>query len=327
MDEPASVNPEILRFALNDGIDRRCRTIFMHSHWDVAITRLPGRTLRTDVPDDPLTKDAIAMKWQSTLRMVLVAVALLALLDVGAGTLFAQATPAAPAVDAVPTASTLSILTRLILEELDFVTVTIFILSIVSVTFIVRGFLQARQAVVAPPATVERIREMITNRQYQELLAFTETDPSFISKSINPALRRAPNYSAMKDAMEIAVGEETADAFRRIEILNVIGNLGPLLGLLGTVLGMIESFDAMNRAGGSANPALLAGGIATALAHTFLGLFLAIPTLAAFGILRTMVDRLTARAALVAEELLNLMKPGSETKPTVTPPRPATVTR
>jgi biopolymer transport protein ExbB len=72
---------------------------------------------------------------------------------------------------------------------------------------------------------------------------------------------------------------------------------------------MMEAFDAMNKAGGNASPAQLAGGISKALAHTFLGLFLAVPCLAAFGVLRTLVDRLTVRGALVAEELLLMVKP------------------
>ena len=72
---------------------------------------------------------------------------------------------------------------------------------------------------------------------------------------------------------------------------------------------MILAFRAMNAAGGNASPAQLAGGIATALMHTFLGLALAVPCLACFGVLRTMVDRLTVRGALVAEELLLMIKP------------------
>jgi biopolymer transport protein ExbB len=113
----------------------------------------------------------------------------------------------------------------------------------------------------------------------------------------------------MREAMETTVSEQTAESFRRIEYLNIIGNLGPLLGLLGTVLGMIEAFQAMNAAGGQANPAQLAGGISKALAHTMLGLLLAVPCLAAFGVLRTMVDRLTNQAAMTAEELLLMLRP------------------
>ena len=167
------------------------------------------------------------------------------------------------------------------------------------------------------------IREMIQQKRFKELIEFTETDPSFISKALNPALKRAPSFSAMKEAMETALGEQTAERFRSIEYLNIIGNLGPLLGLTGTVLGMIEAFNSMNNAGGNASPGELAGGISRALAHTFLGLFLAVPCLACFGILRTFVDKLTVRGALTCEELLLMVKP-QESKPPAAPggPRP-----
>ena len=77
---------------------------------------------------------------------------------------------------------------------------------------------------------------------------------------------------------------------------------------------MITAFSDMQAAHGSADPSKLAGGISQALTHTFLGLFLAIPCLAAFGVLRTIVDRLTVRGALTAEELLLMIKP-AEAKP------------
>lgn len=258
-------------------------------------------------------------------------VACLALAFVGYVTPELFATPAAPAAPAAtdpqPGRWKIAIVSSLIVNNLDTVTIVIGLLSVVSLTFIIRGFLEAREQVIAPETTNNRIREMIAQRQFQELLTYTASDTSLVSKAVNPALRRAPNFTAMKEAMETALGEQTADAFRRIEILNIIGNLGPLLGLLGTVLGMIEAFDAMNRAGGQANAGQLAGGIATALAHTFLGLFLAIPTLAAFGILRTFVDRHTTRAAIVSEELLGLMRPAGDTgRPAASPTGGSTVT-
>ena len=191
-------------------------------------------------------------------------------------------------------------------------------LSIVGMTLILQGFIRNRESVFMPPATTETIRNMIQQKQFKELMDFTETDDTFISQSLNPALKRAPSFSSMKEAMETAIGEQTAQRFRGIEYLNIIGNLGPLLGLLGTVLGMILAFRAMNSAGGNASPAQLAGGIATALMHTFLGLALAVPCLACFGILRTIVDRLTVRGALVAEEMLLMVKP-QETKSAAAP--------
>lgn len=202
----------------------------------------------------------------------------------------------------------------------DFVFWMVLGCSIFGVTLIVQGSIKTRPQTMIPELTTNRIREMIAARQFKDLIEFTENDPSFVSKALNPALKRAPSFSAMKEAMETSVAEQTAEQFRKIEYLNIIGNLGPLLGLLGTVIGMIDSFQAMKTAGeGGASPAMLSGGISLALTHTMLGLLLAIPCLAAFGILRTIVDRVTTRGALIAEELLLMIKP-AEAKPAAAAP-------
>jgi biopolymer transport protein ExbB len=206
---------------------------------------------------------------------------------------------------------------QMILGNVDFIFITIGVLSIAGLTLIIQGFLMNRASVMMPDEITAQIREMIAQRKFKELIDFTETDSSFISRALNPALKRAPSFANMKEAMETAIGEQTAEQFRRIEYLNIIGNLGPLLGLLGTVLGMIKAFSAMEAAAGNASPAQLAGGISTALTHTFLGLMLAVPCLAAFGWLRTIVDRLTVRGAMVAEELLLMIKPVETRQPTV----------
>jgi len=212
----------------------------------------------------------------------------------------------------------------LIAENIDFVFVTIVALSIAGLTLIIQGFIQCRRSVFLPASTINTIRELIAQKRFKELIDFTEADPSFISRAINPALKRAPSFNAMKEAMETSLGEQTAEQFRRIEYLNIIGNLGPLLGLLGTVLGMIDAFQALHAAQGQANPADLAYGISKALTHTLLGLLLAIPCLAAFGVLRTIVDRLTVQGSMEAEDLLLMIKP-VETRPPIGTVRPAIV--
>jgi biopolymer transport protein ExbB len=255
------------------------------------------------------------MRRSNTFRIVVLAGLLIASVFVFTGTGFAQGNgaPADPNAPAKPEVGTLDSF-GILLRHPDFVSITILLLSIVGLTLIVQGFIKARAAVMFPEASTNHIRDLITQRQFKELIEFTETDPSFVSKALNPALKRAPSFAAMKEAMETSIGEQTADQFRRIEYLNVIGNLGPLLGLLGTVIGMIVAFEEMNRSGGQANPAQLSGGISKALAHTMAGLILALPCLAAFGILRTMIDRLTIQGALIAEELLLMVKP-AEAKP------------
>lgn len=245
---------------------------------------------------------------------------LVALLSVACfvGTTWAQDTSA----DAAP--KTKSTLVTVIFGHIDPIFVIIALLSIIGLTFIIQGFIKNRASVLIPEGTTNQIRDMIQQKRFKELIEFTENDPSFVAQALNPALKRAPSFSSMKEAMETALGEQTAERFRSIEYLNIIGNLGPLLGLTGTVLGMIEAFNDMNNSGGKADPSQLAGGISRALAHTFLGLFLAVPCLACFGVLRTFVDRLTVKGALIAEELLLMVKPHEQPGKTPGPagPRP-----
>src|SRR5271156_3138441 len=188
------------------------------------------------------------------IRLPLLILMLAAVCFTAAGA-FAQ-TSAAPG---HPVAKTLG---QMILGHIDGIFITIGILSITGLTLIIQGFIQNRASVMMPEETTNQIREMIAQRKFKELIDFTETDSSFISRALNPALKRAPSFGSMKEAMETAIGEQTAEQFRKIEYLNIIGNLGPLLGLLGTVLGMIEAFQQLQGAGG-ADPGKLGAGIAT----------------------------------------------------------------
>jgi biopolymer transport protein ExbB len=246
----------------------------------------------------------------------------LGVVAMGAAVLGTASASMAASISTVPVLATNPF--AIVLHNIDFVFIIIMLLSICGLGLIIQGFIKNRASVLMPEATTAHIRDMIAQRKFKELIDFTEVDPSFVSKAINPALKRAPSFSSMKEAMETAIGEQTAQAFRNIEYLNIIGNLGPLLGLLGTVIGMIDAFQAMANAAGGANPELLSDGISKALCHTMLGLLLAIPCLACFGILRTMVDRLTVQGALTCEELLLLVKP-AEAKPATPGARPGAI--
>jgi biopolymer transport protein ExbB len=254
------------------------------------------------------------MRGYAKFRLILLGILLAVVVTTLAGSGFAQTTTApAPAANA-PTNAPKQGLLSLILEHPDVIFFTIAILSVTGLALIIQGFIKTRESVFMPESSTAAIKDLIAERRFKDLIDFTETDPSFVSKVLNPALKRAPSFQAMKESMETAVAESTAEQFRRIEYLNIIGNLGPLLGLLGTVLGMIYAFQDVSRQEGGAKVQDLAFGISTALCHTFLGLFLAIPCLAAFGWLRTRVDKLTIRGALVAEEILLMIKP-NEARP------------
>jgi biopolymer transport protein ExbB len=230
-------------------------------------------------------------------------VPLLAMPALAAG---AAGPPAAPAVGAEA-----GPLPHWVFLTLDYVVLSMLTLaSIAGVARSIDAMLHLRQSKIAPAGSTERIRRLIESRNYKELLDFTATDPSFVSRALYAAIRRAHlKYAAMREGMESSIGEQTSAMFRRIEPLNVIGNIGPLLGLLGTVLGMIMAFYQLKQAHGEAKVEDLSLGISTALWHTFFGLFVAIPCLVVYGFYRTKADQIATRAALLAEELLEELRP------------------
>ena len=118
----------------------------------------------------------------------------------------------------------------------------------------------------------------------------------------------------MLAGLEQAATEVMATRVRRVEILNVIGQVSPMLGLFGTVYGMILAFQSIVSTGGNADPVLLAGGIGTALVTTFWGLVVAIPALAGYAVLRGRLDAALAEALSEAENLVERFRPKTGTE-------------
>jgi biopolymer transport protein ExbB len=116
----------------------------------------------------------------------------------------------------------------------------------------------------------------------------------------------------MQEAARDRAAEQSAAMFRRVEYMNIIGNLGPLMGLLGTVYGMIIAFDDLGASGGDAGTSgELARGISLALVNTMLGLALAIIGLGFFGWCRNRVDTLTLSATVQVLDLLEYFRPSA----------------
>lgn len=92
-----------------------------------------------------------------------------------------------------------------------------------------------------------------------------------------------------------SIEEEVRDLSTYLQVLATIGNIAPLLGLLGTVMGMIKAFMVIQQMGGKVNAAVLAGGIWEAMLTTALGLAVALPTMVAHSYLLARVDKYEAR--------------------------------
>lgn len=187
----------------------------------------------------------------------------------------------------------------------------IIFLSVVAVALIIDDLLLLRHGVLLPPDEIEEIRTMVAQGRGAEIAAGPPRS-SFIGAMAVGGLREIDRgYEAIVKGMEDAADTVSGRLLRRIEYLNVIANVSPMLGLLGTVMGMVESFNTISVAAGGVDPRLLAGGIFEALMTTVMGLIVAIPAFFAFSIFRNRVDALAAEAAVRAEEILTPLRPGA----------------
>jgi biopolymer transport protein ExbB len=188
----------------------------------------------------------------------------------------------------------------------------IYACSLASIALIIEHCITIRRSVLLPEMSVAQIKTMFDERRFREALEFCQNDPSFLAGVVHAGLVEAANgYDAMAGAMEDAASERTARLYRKIEWLNLLGNVGPMLGLWGTIWGMMVAFSEIEAKGGKANPADLAGGIMIALVSTFCGLVVAIPALSAYGIFRGRIEQLALETGLVAEELLANFRPSA----------------
>ncbi|MBC7771684.1 MAG: MotA/TolQ/ExbB proton channel family protein [Pyrinomonadaceae bacterium] len=196
----------------------------------------------------------------------------------------------------------------LFLKSIDMFTVLLVLGSIVSVAVIIQCMWEIRARRILPLRPTETITRLANLGQWTELRHFTSEDNSFLSRVVRAAMNTpGEDRIAIRDAAELTASEECARWFRKIEPLNIVGNLGPLLGLAGTVWGMIIAFTSLGQGGGQANPGELALGISKALFHTLLGLLLAVPSLLVFGLYRTKIDRHCTRAMVTAAEIVEMI--------------------
>ena len=104
--------------------------------------------------------------------------------------------------------------------------------------------------------------------------------------------------------MEEVAEEESMKMDHRLSYLALIGTLAPMIGLFGTVHGMINAFYAIATGGGTPDPNKLADGISKALITTLIGLLIAIPAITAYNILRNRVQRLVLEVGSTGENLM-----------------------
>ncbi len=196
-------------------------------------------------------------------------------------------------------------------------------LSLITVYLIVDQALTLRRKDILPNDFAESIRQMLIQGRLKEADQLCRDKPSPLAFIIASGIAEVEfGWPAVEKALEDTTAEQSARMYRKVEYLSVLGNLAPMLGLLGTVSGMIVAFRQVALSQGTAGAGDLAQGIYSALVTTVAGLIIAIPAMGAFAIYRNRIDQLIAETAYAA---LHAFAPIRRRLPGANPPRVAPV--
>jgi biopolymer transport protein ExbB len=180
------------------------------------------------------------------------------------------------------------------------------LLSFALVAVFVMNVLSARRESLVPPQLIESFEAHLNAKKFQEAYEIAKNDESFLGKVLSAGLARlSSGYPQAIEAMQEVGEDENMRLEHRLSYLALIGTISPMFGLLGTVDGMVQAFDVIAHSVTSPKPSELAVGIAKALVTTLVGLWLAIPAIAAFNILRNRISRLVLEAGIVSENLMS----------------------
>jgi len=204
-------------------------------------------------------------------------------------------------------------------------------LSVCAVVLIFVHLMQIRRNGLLPPDQIEQIDHMLARGDVNGALAYC-ADPandSYLTRIMTAGLTRLQKSAfgafEIKSAIEESGGEQTARLYRSTDALEVIGGIAPLMGLLGTVVGMVGAFSTLSKSAAT-KPELLADNISLALVTTVMGLILAIPCIALTTYFRNRIDAHAAEAGREIERMIlhleSLSPSGSAAAPPPAP-RPA----
>jgi biopolymer transport protein ExbB len=184
----------------------------------------------------------------------------------------------------------------------------LFLVSLALVALIVLLAMDLRMSMAIPPAFVEEFTDTVNKRKFRDAYELARSDGSYLGRVLTSGMGRL--QYGIEDARQTAM--HTVDSIRAskeqlITYLATIGTLGPMIGLVGTVTGMIMSFMELSQPGKTPNPQKLAEGISHALVITLLGIALAVPAIFCHALFRNRLTRISMDTANIADDLLTQM--------------------
>jgi biopolymer transport protein ExbB len=185
-------------------------------------------------------------------------------------------------------------------------TIIFLAMSFTLVALVVMNLLTARRDNICPVNLVEGFEAHLNEKRYQEAYEMAKGDDSFLGQVLSAGLAKlSSGYAQAIEAMQEVGEEENMKLEHRLGYMALIGTIAPMVGLFGTVDGMIRSFSVIAISGGTPEASKLAEGISTALFTTLVGLAIAIPAIVIYNLLRNRVARLVLEVGILSEGLMS----------------------
>lgn len=185
----------------------------------------------------------------------------------------------------------------------------IFATSFAMLAFIVQGFITVRRDKLLPEHLIEGIRESLSEGDLGTAIATCEANPGSLSTILMAGFSNiTEGFEVIQDAISAAADIETEKLMQQVNYLNVCGQIAPMLGLMGTVTGMVSAFGNLATAEGAAKAAALAQAISGALWTTCVGLIIAVPALIGFTLLKNTATRLILETEGVVIDLVKVLR-------------------
>ncbi len=185
-------------------------------------------------------------------------------------------------------------------------TIAFFFLSFCLVALVVMNFLSIRRQSIVPPDLTAHFDGLLNEKRWNEAYELVKRDESFLGKVLTAGLEKVTvGYPQAIEAMQEVGEDEAMQLEHKLNYIALIGTISPMVGLLGTVDGMVQAFRVIAESNTTPKPSKLADGISMALITTLIGLLLAIPAIAIFGIFRNMLSRFVLEVGIHSERLMS----------------------
>jgi biopolymer transport protein ExbB len=191
-----------------------------------------------------------------------------------------------------------------------FVGWVIVVVSVVALAMVIEDYISLKRAKLAPPEIVDELQALFEEGQFQEAMELCENEPTFLTRVCAAGIAKIGHpFEVIQLSLTEAGDQESLKLHQKVGYLSLVAGVSTMLGLLGTVQGMIIAFDQIALKAGMIQPGELAGAISIALLTTLFGLMVAIPVTAAYVYLKNHLVRSIIEVGAIVEDLFERFRP------------------